>query len=129
MYDLNDNYCNLKVTFQSRYDYQSGYKHQNEGDYGKGTDHPHNMTLKIYPNFQDVHVMIFVGFGFLMTFLKKYGLSALSLNFMIGALCIQWQILVQGFFHLHYDNCDPDGTVEKRAASEEVGAVVFDITL
>ena len=114
------NYNDSEVTFQSRYDYQSGYKHQNDGDYGKGSDHPHNMTLKIYPNFQDVHVMIFVGFGFLMTFLKKYGLSALSLNFMIGALCIQWQILVQGFFHLHYDNCVTDGTVEKREASEEV---------
>merc|ERR1711964_561098 len=31
-----------------------------------------------YPIFQDVHVMIFIGFGFLMTFLKKYGLSAIS---------------------------------------------------
>jgi hypothetical protein len=25
-----------------------------------------------YPFYQDVHVMIFIGFGFLMTFLKKY---------------------------------------------------------
>ena len=39
--------------------------------------------------------MIFVGFGFLMTFLKKYGLSALSLNMLIAAFCIQWHVLVQ----------------------------------
>ena len=29
-----------------------------------------------YPLYQDVHVMIFIGFGFLMTYLGKYGFSA-----------------------------------------------------
>ena len=50
--------------------------------------------------FQDVHVMIFLGFGFLMTFLKKYGLSAVSLNLMCSALAIEIFTLVYGFFHL-----------------------------
>ncbi len=54
--------------------------------------------------FQDVHVMIFVGFGFLMTFLKKYGLSAVSLNMLIAVVCLQWATLVIGFFHLHYEH-------------------------
>ena len=49
--------------------------------------------------------MIFIGFGFLMTFLKRYGLSAISLNMLISAFAIQWTILVSGFFHLHYDKC------------------------
>jgi len=53
-----------------------------------------------YPLFQDVHVMIFLGFGFLMTFLKKYGLSAVSLNLMCSALAIEIFTLVYGFFHL-----------------------------
>ena len=48
--------------------------------------------------------MIFIGFGFLMTFLKKYGLSAVSLNMMIAVICIQWATLVYGFFHLHKTN-------------------------
>ena len=52
--------------------------------------------------------MIFIGFGFLMTFLKKYGLSAVSLNFMIAAMCIQWHILVSGWLHLHYDQCEEE---------------------
>ena len=54
--------------------------------------------------FQDVHIMIFIGFGFLMTFLKKYGLSAMSLNMLIAVICLQWATLVYGFFHLHTHN-------------------------
>jgi ammonium transporter Rh len=46
--------------------------------------------------FQDVHVMIFVGFGFLMTFLKKYGYGAVGYNFFISSLAIQWYIIVAG---------------------------------
>lgn len=57
--------------------------------------------LTDYPMFQDVHVMIFIGFGFLMTFLKKYGLSAVSLNMLCAVVCLQWSTLVIGFFHLH----------------------------
>ncbi|KAK3851469.1 hypothetical protein Pcinc_041890 [Petrolisthes cinctipes] len=33
-------------------------------------------------------------------FLKRYGLSAVGLNFMIGTLCLQWALLINGFFHL-----------------------------
>ena len=51
--------------------------------------------------FQDVHVMIFIGFGFLMTFLKRYGLSAVSLNMMCAVISLQWATLVIGFFHMH----------------------------
>ncbi|XP_056425228.1 ammonium transporter Rh type C [Hyla sarda] len=50
-----------------------------------------------YPSFQDVHVMIFVGFGFLMTFLKFYGFCSVGFNFMLAAFGIQWAILMQGW--------------------------------
>ncbi|XP_028404508.1 ammonium transporter Rh type A-like isoform X2 [Dendronephthya gigantea] len=52
--------------------------------------------ISVYPIFQDVHVMIFVGFGFLMTFLKKYGYGAVGYNFFISALAIQWYIIIYG---------------------------------
>ncbi|XP_069480407.1 ammonium transporter Rh type C [Ambystoma mexicanum] len=52
-----------------------------------------------YPSFQDVHVMIFVGFGFLMTFLKLYGFGGVGLNFLMAAFGIQWALLMQGWLH------------------------------
>uniref|UniRef100_A0A674E7W4 Ammonium transporter Rh type A n=1 Tax=Salmo trutta TaxID=8032 RepID=A0A674E7W4_SALTR len=50
--------------------------------------------------FQDVHVMIFIGFGFLMTFLKRYGFSSVGLNLLLAAFALQWGLLVQGLWHL-----------------------------
>jgi len=38
-----------------------------------------------YPFFQDVHVMIFVGFGFLMVFLKAHTWTSVGLNFFVAA--------------------------------------------
>ncbi|NXO11624.1 RHAG protein, partial [Oriolus oriolus] len=55
---------------------------------------------ELYPHFQDVHVMIFVGFGFLMTFLKRYGFSSVGFNMLIAAFGLQWGILMQGFWHM-----------------------------
>ncbi|NWY38504.1 RHAG protein, partial [Sylvia atricapilla] len=64
-------------------------------DYDKSSS-----SENLYPHFQDVHVMIFVGFGFLMTFLKKYGFSSVGFNMLIAAFGLQWGILMQGFWHM-----------------------------
>uniref|UniRef100_H2ZEK2 Ammonium transporter AmtB-like domain-containing protein n=1 Tax=Ciona savignyi TaxID=51511 RepID=H2ZEK2_CIOSA len=50
--------------------------------------------------FQDVHVMIFIGFGFLMTFLRRYGFGSVGFNFMLAAFVIQWTILIRGCLDL-----------------------------
>lgn len=52
-----------------------------------------------HPIFQDVHLMIFIGFGFLMTFLRKYGYSAVTYNLIIACVVIQWAILFRGFVY------------------------------
>ncbi|BFZ13688.1 hypothetical protein BsWGS_16727 [Bradybaena similaris] len=52
-----------------------------------------------YPNFMDVNGMIFVGFGFLMTFLKSYGFTSVGVNLMVSVVCIQWAAIVKGFIH------------------------------
>ncbi|RCN49840.1 rhesus blood group-associated glycoprotein [Ancylostoma caninum] len=53
------------------------------------------MAVK-YPLFQDTHVMIFIGFGFLMTFLKRYGFSAISINMLLACFTIEWGMIVRG---------------------------------
>ncbi|XP_075160836.1 rhesus blood group-associated glycoprotein Rh50 [Haematobia irritans] len=53
-----------------------------------------------YPHFQDIQVMIFVGFGFLMTFLRKYGYSATGYTLFLAALVIQWSVLMKGFLKM-----------------------------
>merc|ERR1719231_958068 len=64
-------------------------------------------VLLHYGKFQDVHVMIFIGFGFLMTFLKRYGFSSVGFNFLISALTIQVAMVNNGFWHqLLYKNTE-----------------------
>ena len=55
--------------------------------------------------------MIVVGFGFLMTFLKRYSWSALGFNFLFTAFTVQWSILVQGWFNEHPEDTVGDGTI------------------
>lgn len=57
-----------------------------------------------YPSFQDVHAMVFVGFGFLMAFLQRYGFSSVGFTFLLAALALQWSTLVQGFLHSFHDS-------------------------
>ncbi|KAL0622309.1 Ammonium transporter Rh type A, partial [Plecturocebus cupreus] len=63
--------------------------------------HHHTQLIFVFFIFQDVHVMIFVGFGFLMTFLKKYGFSSVGVNLLIAALGLQWGTIAQGILHSH----------------------------
>ncbi|ETI32029.1 hypothetical protein F441_20933 [Phytophthora nicotianae CJ01A1] len=56
-------------------------------------------TMNYYPMYMDVHVMIYIGFGFLMTFLRKYSMSAVSLNFVVAVLSLQWGIIVVTMAH------------------------------
>lgn len=46
--------------------------------------------------------MIYIGFGFLMTFLKKYGYGAVGYNFFIAALITQWGTIISGCFNQIY---------------------------
>ncbi len=49
-----------------------------------------------YQWFLDVEVMIFLGFGFLMTFLRRYSYSAVAFNFFISAFVMIYSVLIIG---------------------------------
>ena len=82
-----------------------------------------------YPMYQDVNVMMLIGFGFLMTFLKNHSWSSLSYTFFINAVIVQLYILLQPFWHKVFNGhwSDKIEIVEKTftAASYSVAAVLI----
>merc|ERR1719181_2731412 len=77
------------------------------GDGGAGCDDEIRVTT-VYGMFQDVHTMIFIGFGFLMTFLKKYGYSSVGLNFLVAAVIFQWNLIFgKGLHEALHDHAPP----------------------
>ncbi|XP_029169614.1 ammonium transporter Rh type A-like isoform X2 [Nylanderia fulva] len=53
-----------------------------------------------YTLYQDVHVMIWIGFGFLMTFLKRYSQSAVGLTFLVAAILVQVALICDGVLQM-----------------------------
>jgi ammonium transporter Rh len=58
-----------------------------------------NLHPNYYPMYQDVNVMMLIGFGFLMTFIKNYTWSTLSYTFFLNAVIVQLYLLFQPFWH------------------------------
>lgn len=46
--------------------------------------------------FQDVNVIVILGFGFLGTFLVRYGFSASGFNLLVAVIATQWAIILHG---------------------------------
>lgn len=68
-------------------------------------DEEAGLDVALYYNyFRDVNVMIFFGFGFLMTFLRRAGYSAVGYTFLISALVAQWSVPIQVLVEL-----EPEG--------------------
>jgi ammonium transporter Rh len=52
-------------------------------------------SSSIYNFYVGVALMMFVGFGYLMTFLKAYGLGAVGLTMLITCIGVQWAVVVE----------------------------------
>ena len=53
-----------------------------------------------YGLFQDVHVMVFIGFGFLYTYLKNHSWTSVAINFFLAAFTIEFSLLTLAFFEV-----------------------------
>ncbi|XP_005422322.1 ammonium transporter Rh type B-like [Geospiza fortis] len=58
-----------------------------------------NQVYSTFPFFQDIQVMLVVGLGLLLTFLPRYGFSALTHNFLLLNFSTQWALVLQGLLH------------------------------
>lgn len=56
------------------------------------------LNVERYPAFQDINVMMLVGFGFLMAFSKSFSWSAVTYTFFVNAVSIQIYILLSAFW-------------------------------
>ena len=49
--------------------------------------------------FQDVHVMIFIGSGLLLSFMRNYGYSSMGFTFLFAAIAAQGSTITSGLFN------------------------------
>eukprot|EP01127_Copromyxa_protea_P000125 TRINITY_DN10126_c0_g1_i1.p1 TRINITY_DN10126_c0_g1~~TRINITY_DN10126_c0_g1_i1.p1 ORF type:complete len:511 (-),score=129.31 TRINITY_DN10126_c0_g1_i1:46-1533(-) len=56
-----------------------------------------------YAFWQDVHVMVYVGFGFLLTFTGRYSWSSVAFNMFLSAFAWQWSVLCYGFWEKYHE--------------------------
>ncbi|XP_022685920.1 ammonium transporter Rh type A-like isoform X1 [Varroa jacobsoni] len=88
----------LLTVFFVKYDEEADAtnpKHSYKRPFG-GADPQDNPIEKFYPMFQDINVMIYVGFGFLMTFLRLHGFTATGYTLLSSTIAMQTSILVRG---------------------------------
>ena len=52
----------------------------------------------LYSFYLGIHLMVYIGFGYLMTFLRRNGFEALGYTILLSAICFQWGILNQAFW-------------------------------
>lgn len=55
-----------------------------------------------YSEFQDVNVMVILGFGFLCTFLVRYGFSGVGFNLLVAVVATQWAVILNGIESWYY---------------------------
>ena len=52
-----------------------------------------------YSIFQNVHVMVFIGFGMLYAYLKFHSWTSIGINFLLGAIAIEFSFLTNELFN------------------------------
>ncbi|XP_069731359.1 blood group Rh(CE) polypeptide isoform X1 [Phaenicophaeus curvirostris] len=77
-----------------------------------------------YADFQDVNHMMIFGFGFFLTFLRRYGFSSTGFNLLIIAFGVQCSILTESLLHL-WDQREDEAVKRITKAAMSMTAVVI----
>jgi ammonium transporter Rh len=78
-------------------------------------DSINEFSIAEYYMFKDIMIMLLIGFGYLMTFLRQYGLSSVGFTLLLVVVSMQLNILVEFFMTKAYnavvdnDNDETDG--------------------
>jgi len=60
------------------------------------------LALFSLAEFQDVNVMVILGFGYMCTFLVRYGFSGSGFNLLVAVIATQWAIILNGIENWYY---------------------------
>jgi len=75
------------------------------GTCGRDGYHKNGADFTNYYNaFSGVEIMMFIGFGYLMTFLKRYGMGAVGLTMLITVVALQWGVWIDVSFRKLHTN-------------------------
>jgi ammonium transporter Rh len=89
--------CLFQIAFTLLLGFHSQYKYQSVSSVTNFEEPPRGLVEFYYSMYTDIHVMMFIGFGFLMTFLRRYSFSAVGFNFILCAFTLEWALIVRGY--------------------------------
>ncbi|XP_010574414.1 PREDICTED: blood group Rh(CE) polypeptide isoform X2 [Haliaeetus leucocephalus] len=93
--------------------------------WGKNMDDDAPVSTISYPAFQDVSHMVIFGFGFFLTFLKRYGFSSTGFNLLIIVLGVQCSVLIEDLLGFLLQREYEDGLKRITKAAVSMTAVVI----
>ncbi|NXP45672.1 RHD protein, partial [Heliornis fulica] len=89
------------------------------------SDYNELRSIISYPVFQDVSHMVIFGFGFFLTFLKRYGFSSTGFNLLIVVLGVQCSMLTEGVLNFLLQKNHQDVLTRITKAAVSMTAVVI----
>lgn len=86
--------------FGSRYEDGAQSYAENQEDFDRENALASDTMQTVFPMWQDINVMTFIGFGLLKVFLRTNSWTAVGFNMLIACMACQWAILCYGFWQM-----------------------------
>ncbi|CAF2751463.1 unnamed protein product [Rotaria sp. Silwood2] len=116
----------FQIAFTFLLGFHSEYKYYPVSNVTNFEEPPRGLVEFYYAMFTDIHVMMFIGFGFLMTFLRRYSFSSIGFNFILCAFTLEWAIIIRGYlFDWSSDNQKFIVDIQSLATADFVSASIL----